>query len=1115
MNSKYWQGFQRTALSAAVMIVAAAPVMAQNTTAAIGGRITTADGKPVAGATVSIVHRESGSANTLTTDSEGRYSARGLRVGGPYTITVSKGGDREVRDDVFLALAESLTLDATLGSTATALSTVTVTGQSTANSRFNSTSMGSGTNLGLKEIEAQASIARNLQDYARADPRLAQTDKDRGEISAAGQNSRFNNITIDGVRTNDMFGLESNNLPTVKQPISIDAIQAVQVNLSNYDVTQQGYTGANINAVTKSGTNELKGSVYYVFRNDSMAGLRYDRNKDTYFGSPPFKDTTKGFVVGGPIIKDKLFFFASYEELKSNRDAPQFGPVGSNLTNVGITQAQIDAATQVAKSKYGIDIGGIPAAEDLLVKDTLLKLDWNISDKHRANLRYAKTDQSQPIAPGFTSTTLSLESRFYTTEKSIETVVGQIFSDWTENFSTEFKLSKRDYLSVPINKSAMPEVMLVFTAAAPSGTATGNRTLRFGTEETRHFNRLETKTTNAYLAGNLNLDDHEVKFGGDYEKNNVFNAFVRRANGQYTFQGTDPVALFQAGVPTAYRIQVPLPGKTLNDAAADMSFNNLGLFLQDTWTVNKRFTVNAGVRIDRVSTGNNPLANAGVALAPGVDAATGRATGGFGYDNTHTFDGEQLVQPRVGFNYAFDTADKRKSQLRGGFGLFQGAAASVWLANPYQNTGLAVADYTCGPTGTPCNTLAYNADPAHQPVVVGAAAQNVDIIAPGVTQPSVWKFNLAYDVELPWYGLVAGAELLHTKVKQGLNYKHLNLGAATIKSPLDGRDMFWNAAGRSTNCWATGGTTTGGTTAAPCNSPSTRDLRNRGYNDVTLIESSSKGGGNALTLSLSGANKGAFTWSTAYTRTSATEVSPLTSSTSFSNFANRAIFNPNEEGLANSSYLIRERFNGTMTWSKAFVGKYKTSFGLFYEGREGKPYSWTYGNDMNGDGVTNDLMYIPKAPGSGEVLFRLPGKTVAESSVEAENKFWSIVDGEKSLRDAKGGVVKRNTAFSKFTNSFDVRISQELPGLFANHKGVVSLDILNFGNLINRRWGRIDEIGFRDGSGGYSRSLVNFAGIDPATGKVVYSVADPGDYTTKQNKGESQWAIQVTLKYEF
>ncbi len=236
MNNPNWMAFSRSAVSAAVAIVIAAPVLAQNTTSAVGGRVVAADGKPVAGANVAILHVDSGSLTNATTDAEGRYLARGLRVGGPYTITVTKDGNTDKRDGVFLNLAETLNYDATLGAPVT---TITITGTGLG-SKFNAATMGSGTNIGSREIAAQASIQRNLQDYARIDPRVSQTDKERGEISAAGQNTRYNNITIDGVSISDTFGLESNNLPTKKQPISIDAIQSVQVNVSNYDVTQKG-----------------------------------------------------------------------------------------------------------------------------------------------------------------------------------------------------------------------------------------------------------------------------------------------------------------------------------------------------------------------------------------------------------------------------------------------------------------------------------------------------------------------------------------------------------------------------------------------------------------------------------------------------------------------------------------------------------------------------------------------------------------------------------------------------------------------------------------------------------------------------------------------------------
>ena len=1105
MNSNRWI-FTRTALSAAVAIVAAAPVMAQNTTAAVGGRITGADGKPVAGATVSIVHRESGSANNLVTDAEGRYSVRGLRVGGPYTVTVVKGADREVRNDIYLALAETLSLDLRLGTNQ--LETVVLTGSSVAAGRFNAGATGAGTSLGRQELDAYASIQRNLQDYARNDPRLAQTDKERGEISALGQNSRFNAITIDGVRTNDTFGLEANNLPTAKQPISIDAIQSVQVNLSNYDVTQQGYTGANINAVTKSGTNEFKGSVYYVFRNDSLAGDRLlSASADTYARPAPFKETTKGITLGGPILKDKLFFFGSYEELRSTRSAPDFGPIGSNHTNVGITQAQIDQVVSIAKNKYGIDAGtsDVPTGTELLVKDYLLKLDWNISEKHRANIRYAKTEQTEPQFPDINSNTLSLSSHWYNQGKTLETVVGQWFADWTPNFSTELKVSKRDYDSVPKNNTNLPSIALTFVDPVPAGIPTGNRTLYLGTELSRHFNVLKTKTTDAYLAGNLVVDDHEIKFGADYSKNEVFNAFLQNIKGSYTFQGSnasggnpavDPIALFAAGTPTAYTVQVPLAGKTINDGVAIWNLANLGLFVQDTWNITDRLTLIPGLRIDRASTGDRPLANPAALKA-------------FGYDNTYTVDGQDLVQPRFGFNYLLDSKDKKKSQIRGGFGLFQGAAANVWLSNPYSNTGVATGVYNCSTTTSP-NCAGYgvnfSANPDAQPTFAGSLpAANVDLLSPKLKQPSVWKMNLAYDAELPWFGLVAGAEWVHTKTKDGIFYQHLNLGAPTQIGP-DGRELFYNNAGLSTACW------TGSENVVSNCGAQTKFNRNRSFNNVLLATKTSKGGGDALTLSLGQQNSN-WGWTAAYTRMSATDVSPLTSSTSNSNFNSRAIFNPNEDVDANSAYLVRDRISATVNWSKAFIGSYKTTVGLFYEGRKGKPYSWTYKNDMNGDGVSgNDLMYIPKGPQSGEVVFR--GDTA--TSHPNEDRFWAIVNANPELSGVRGRVVNRNDSFAPFVNSFDLRISQEVPGLFAKNKGVFSFDILNVGNLLNKRWGRIDEMGFL-GGGGSSRSFVNFAGMQD--GKYVYNTLTTSDsryiYTTRQVKGESQWAVQITARYEF
>ncbi len=1140
MSIDRFSAFSRTALSAAVAIVIAAPALAQNTTSGLAGQVTDASGVPIGGATVTIRHTESGSVNTVLTDAAGRYNVRGLRVGGPYTIIISKGGLSDKRDGVNLLLAETLTLDGKLGVITT---TIEVTG-SAVSDKFNRASMGAGTSISNRELAAYASIQRNLQDVARLDPRLSQTDKDRGEISVAGQNSRYNSITIDGVNISDSFGLEANNLPTLKQPISIDAIQSVQINVSNFDATLKGFTGANINAVTKSGTNDVKGSVYYVFRDDSLSGNKFNRTDGSYFAPAPFKEDTKGVTVGGPIIKDKLFFFANLEELKSTREVPVFGPLGGALTNVGITPSAIAGAQAIARDTYKINIGSsdIPGGTQLVVKDALLKLDWNISDNHRANLRYTKTDQTEPNFRNFNNRSISLNSNWDNQLKTLETGVVQWFADWTPTFSTELKLSSRKYESVFALNSDLPQVTLSFFGALPVGTpasvATGTRSLLFGTDRFRHFNVLKTDTKDVYLGANWTLGSHDLKFGADLANNEIFNAFLQDTKGVYTFACVNSSATFaytfgaitcntatavqieqavlenfQRGRPTVYQVQSAVPGRTLEQAAGAWTLENLGLFLQDTWKVNKDFTLTAGVRLDRQTTSDRPALNAAVALpkVAGVVATNLRQTGGFGLDNTQTIDGEELVQPRLGFNWNLPTPSRM--QLRGGVGLFQGAAASVWLTNPFSNPGVTTRVVGCGISGTAaCGTASiFNPDPNNQSTSFAGsnAVSNVDIVAKGTNQPAVWKLNLALDAEIPGTPFVAGFEWLNTRTKAALHYVHLNLGEAT-RTGTDGRGLYYTPQGYNPACWSTTGFST--TTGATCTGFRSRALSNALYGDVVLASKTTQGKGNSYTASLAQPSRsGGLGWSVAYTRADATEVNPLSSSRAISNWTSRSAFNPNEEVAANSAYLVRDRINANLTWSTAFIGKYRTTFGMFYEARRGKPYSWTYINDLNGDGqIGNDLMYIPKAVGSGEVQFG----TDAAPNGPTEQAFWAIVDAHRELRGIKGGTAKRNGSFAPIANSFDMRVSQELPGFLPQHKAVVSLDLLNVGNMLNKRWGHVDEIVFVTAAGGASRSFVNYGGLD-AQGRYIYNVGAVEDFITKQNRGESAWAVQVTLKYEF
>ncbi|NVM76264.1 hypothetical protein FHW83_002059 [Duganella sp. SG902] len=1133
------------ALSLSIAL-ATAPAFAQNTTSAIGGRISATDGKPAAGATVTITHVESGTVSNVVTDAEGRYVQRGLRTGGPYTITITKDGITEKRENVYIQLAETANVDATLGP---AMQSVTVTGTAGGRSeRFSKSNMGAGTSITATELAIQGSINRNLQDYARADPRVSQTDKERGEMSVAGQNSRYNSLTIDGVAVNDTFGLESNGSPTAKQPISIEAIQSVQVNVANYDVTQKGYTGGNINAVTKSGTNKVKGSVYYVFRNDKLAGDRYNATTDTYSAPAPFKETTKGATVGGPLIEDKLFIFAAYEKLESTRNAPSFGPIGSPFTNVGINQSAITAAQDIAKNTYGINIGdsSLTAGSQLVVDDSLVKLDWNINENHRAMVRYSKTKQAEPQFSGMSATGLSLNSEWYSQGKTIETLVGQWTADWTPTFSTEFKVSSRDYDSVPTLNSNLPLIALSFTGAnapgTPAAVPTTARSLFFGTDNSRHRNILGTKTKDAYLGANWAVGDHEIKFGGDYSKNDVYNAFLQNIWGNYTFSCVNgwnyaflnnaPLAdcgklsnadmqaavleNFRIGRPSSYTVQIPNAGYSLDQAVSTFSMKNLGAFVQDTWTVNNNLTVSYGVRLDATRMGDRPLRNAGVANPVGPDV-NGRQTGGFGIDNTVTFDGQNVWQPRAGFNYKLDRA--LPTQIRGGAGLFQGAAATVWLSNPFSNPGVATSSISCNSSTRACPSVGgtFTPDINKQPTVLSggtsAAQINVDALAPGLKQPSVWKSNIALDAELPWYGIVLGLEALKTDVKDGIYYRNLNLGKPT-KIGSDGRELYYTSGGYNTACWSSTGSFV--TTGATCGSTGTTPARNKAgsnaaYNNVLVATGTKLGGSKQLTASLSRPMTNGLQWSVAYTYTEAREVSPLTSSTSSSNFSGRSVFNPNEEVSANSSYLVKDRVSALVNFQKRFFGSYKTTFGMFYEGRTGKPYSWTINNDLNGDSLSgNDLMYIPSAPGSGQVVFA--GDTATNHA--NEDKFWSIVNANPALKKAAGGVVGRNTDFSPWTNTFDLRLSQEIPGIFKGHKASFTLDIFNFGNLLNKKWGRINEVGFQ-AAGAQARSFVDYVGLD-ASGKYIYKVRDAVEaLDVRQVKGESQWAVQATVKYEF
>lgn len=1082
-------------------LLAVSSAFAQNTSSSLSGRIVDASGKPVAGATVQIIHTPSGTASTVVTDANGRYNAQGLRVGGPFEVKASGDhGEAADQGDVYLRLAEESTLNLTLTTgSATELTGVTVTANAPG-ATFQADNKGLSTNVSGRDLKNLPAPNRSIQDIARLDPRIVVTDRGSGAMSAMGQNSRYNNISVDSVGVGDPFGLNANGMPYLGSPVSIDTIEEWNINTANFDVTAKA-VGASINAVTKSGTNEFHGSVYYAYQNaDDFVGsagwLSKDNSNYDYHGYD--KHWTGGLTLGGPIIKDTLFFFLSYEKEKVTGlgadsvtgldESLGDGPSTSNKVSPGDLQRIIDIANSLGlrPGSYGASAG------DLDDKRILGKLDWNINDSHRASLSWQRTQESQPIVQGNTATSIGLSSYWYTKNSKTTNVALHLFDDWTESFSTETSVSYQKFdqvRSYPFGPQ--PQVFINLGRDAQGNLNGASPFVDLGTDQYSDYNILHIKSWNGFFAGTYVTGDHSIKGGIDYQQNQIYNLFGRTQFGAYTFWGIDD---FAAGNYHDYNLYQPAAGYTLEDVAAKWTYKQWGLFLQDTWQVNDVLSVQYGVRLDIPTTGDTPIYN------PTFEQA-------FGFKNNSTIDGAKLFQPRISFNLDLD--GERTAQLRGGFGLFMTNPPTVWMTNPYQNNGITTATYSCsGSTGrNPCrpDDLPFSADPFNQPGSAAVGAMAVDTIAPDFKLPSAWKTSLALDKKLPWWGLVASVEWAHLTTKDGIWYQNLNIGAPTGVLP-DGRYTYYSN--------PTGGP--GGGNGARANADP------RFQQAVTLLRNTHKGSADSLTFSLKKPFSESWSGNIAATIGRATDVNPGTSSQASSNFSNSEWVNPGADVASPSDGSIRQRLSASLTWQHSFFGDYATAVTAFYDGHTGNPYSWVFGNDMNGDSYSRDLVYIPRV---NDPLVMFQNGT----SEQAQQQFYDFIQSNGYLKSHQGKIAGRNRSNSPWVNQIDLSFRQEVPGFFPDGaKGELRFDIFNFLNLLNKDWGQQNYVSTFPAA----RTLANYQGIDPATGKMIYSLPTdrngnyaPGGMTVYDAGGGSaggtkttlvsRWSAMITLRYTF
>ncbi len=1047
---------------------------AQNTSSAITGQVVDAQGKPVAGATVTIINVPSGTTRVVTTDSKGVYNAVGLRVGGPFEIKVSKPGLQSAeKGGVYLKLAETGTLDFTLGVQAKELGAVVATATAM-NAMFQPENRGLTTNVTQQEIQTLPATGRSLQDYVRLDPMVNITNPTRGEISALGQNSRYNNISIDAVPTNDPFGLEAGGLPSLGQPISIDTIEAINVSTNNYDVTNQRNTGAQINAVTKSGTNRFHGDLYYVYLPSRWVGENRLGTRFTGFD----KNTTAGFTLGGPIIKDKLFFFVGYEDQKTTAPGPDVGIIGSGAANtINITPAQLQQIAQIAQG-YGWSTGGTSTgANNTDEKRYLAKVDWNISNNHRLSFRYDRVKSNLAIYPNFSTGfngSVSFAARFYSQQRDFRNFVINSYDDWSDMFSSETSISYGKYSRIPKLDGPLAAQAQVYvnggTGFSPSGPS-----VYLGTDRSYQANSLNTKTWTAFWAGTLFLGDHTVKFGADFLRNEYDNLFLQDYAGTYIFR---TIADFQAGKYYQYQLARPVSGN-LADASAIWTYDNWGFFAQDVWQVNDALNLQYGLRWDVPRVPTKPAYNAQFAQT-------------FGYPNNTTINGKSVLEPRLSFNYTFDTA--RPTQLRGGIGVFVGATPAVWQSNPYTNNGINIGTAF---VRNPTTLYPVSAGPANQPTqVLRLPQQRVDALSSSFQQPTVLKTSLALDHELPWWGMVASAEISYVKDRNAIYYQAIDLGAPTIYGP-DGRPIYFKL------------NPNGTLSSTPIANT------NRTFNpQSTLLTNTDAGSATYTTLRLQRPAAEGLGWSIAWTHGDATAVNPGTSSVAYSNWSNAPAVDPNANIAYNANYNVRDRFTGYLSWAHRFFGDYRTTFGAFLNIASGSPYSWIFGNDANGDAVSyNDLVYVPTGPGDIEFT--------SNTSAQLQQQFFNYIKTQNGLRQYQGRDVPRNSSELPWTHELDLRFTQEIPGLFEGNKGEVVLDLYNVLNMLDKKWGQFNYVGFPP-----ARNLANFAGIDPATGKYIYDLsryADAnGNYAPESfglldssTRPVSRWSVQLTVRYKF
>jgi outer membrane receptor for ferrienterochelin and colicin len=1096
------------------------PAHAQQTTSEIRGVVLLPNGSPAAGAQVTVIDTRTGAARSLSTGGDGSFSARGLPVGGPYTVSASLGGYQPQRfENIRANLGSATAVTFNLSSSASSDQIVVVATRN----NVSQLAIGPSASFDLDTLESLPSIDRDIRDVIRLDPRVTIDENNSDSISCLGGNNRFNSFTIDGVRNTDGFGLNASGFPNRNNlPIPFDAVRETSVEFAPFDVQYGQFSGCNINVVTKSGENEFHGSAFGVFNSSGLTGKTIDGRT---VNSGSFKDWNWGASLGGPIVKDKLWFFGSYEEVKDGGVTVDTGPLGAGFANEldFLTQAQADSIAQTLQSVYGRDTIGLGRNLPDESRRIFGRLDYQINDDHRLELSYGRLRElRQDPDDGFGFNDFSFLDNFENEGTNSENYSGRLFSQWTDNFSTEIRVSRLDVEDIqgPVGggeaQDADPIVRIVIDNIENNGNF-GD--LVSGPGFSRSANDLQTQLDQLKLTANYVSGRHTITAGVEVDQFDVFNLFVQDATGTITF---DSVADFEAGLASDIRGNGSFTGD-INDAAAEFRRTIYTGYVQDEFQATDDLVLTFGLRWDLYSSPDRPIEN------PIFEQK-------YGFDNTQAFNGLNIFQPRFGFNWDAGETWGGETQFRGGIGVFSGGDPTVWFANNFQNFGGAIGSgsdsspecagvmglfqVTSGGqfTGLPdCITQAQ----------INQATQNqgtVNAVDPNFELPSLLRFNVGFSHFTNFSGgggffddWNIQVDYIRSQRQNAPDFVNLALTPSGEFAP-DGRPILNAINPLNAMCDAVflgigqGFTGSDLTSSGPCESGGDDE-------DILLTNVRGKDGySQTASIALSkefeynlGNSPGSFNFTFGYAYTESEEVNPSNSSTASSNFEEVALVTPNMPTLAPSQYVNNHNITLAARFSQEFIENYPTRFNIFFNAQSGRRYSFVFDEDVDRDGLLGDsddearrLLYVPTGPMDPLI------DTTAMSAQDVTDFFAFL--SSSGLSKYAGGFAPRNAFKDPWFKDMDIRISQDLPGFFGSDRFQVFVDVENALNLIDDNMNvfrRRESSNVIEGV-----EVIDLVpGSLPGAAYELRDFKDPDLFQTRTNP--SVWAVQFGVRYDF